>query len=594
MHPSMSHTPPHASTAYNLVIVGGTAAAVSVAISSQRSGLGLVRIVEAGSTVAFPTLVGEEQLDVGYGEAVQSVELDGDALVIATSKQIYTTRAVMVAQQATPAGWAPPLPVPKSDRVRVGEAPEHVEDQDILVIGGDDHAVELATMLVTAGGRVVLAAGGMDPTKLSPAAENMLRRLERERKATLLYRSMPDSIGDVGGFPMAYFSDRRTPDLQFDAVVLSPPTAVLGPSAIGVSAEALASNRAWFEGKGESTGPGHNVAPGWRIGLDIARACFPELDLAEPAPPAERRRRHTAAIEELRHEHYNATITKFEPTHSDLWVLRVRPDHGEASHLPGQYASLGLGFWEERIDDAEDANLDERWEKMVRRSYSISSRIFDHNGYLADDTSGNELEFYIVLVPPTEDNVPALTPRLALKRPGDRIYLGPKVAGHYTLSTVTDPEATVVFLSTGTGEAPHNAMVVELLQKGHIGPIVSAVSVRQWADLGYAEKHRALERRYSNYHYLPVPTREHDVPKRYIQDLITGDEFGKNFSVALDPERTHVFLCGNPAMIGLPEADEDGTMTFPETIGVVQLLTERGFTLDQRKQPGNVHYEEYW
>jgi hypothetical protein len=27
---------------------------------------------------------------------------------------------------------------------------------------------------------------------------------------------------------------------------------------------------------------------------------------------------------------------------------------------------------------------------------------------------------------------------------------------------------------------------------------------------------------------------------------------------------------------------------------VVQLLSERGFTLDRRNDPGNIHYEEYW
>ena len=118
------------------------------------------------------------------------------------------------------------------------------------------------------------------------------------------------------------------------------------------------------------------------------------------------------------------------------------------------------------------------------------------------------LEFYIVLVPPTPDNVPGLTPRLALKRPGDRIYLGPKVAGRYTLAPVTDPKGTVLFFSTGTGEAPHNAMAVELLRKGHRGPIVSGVSVRKWADLGYIEQHRRLEAHYPNYRYLPMPTRE--------------------------------------------------------------------------------------
>ncbi|MEZ5320915.1 MAG: hypothetical protein R2698_02320 [Microthrixaceae bacterium] len=64
--------------------------------------------------------------------------------------------------------------------------------------------------------------------------------------------------------------------------------------------------------------------------------------------------------------------------------------------------------------------------------------------------------------------------------------------------------------------------------------------------------------------------------------------------MTLDPANTHVFLCGNPSMIGLPEESEGGETVFPSTVGVVQLLVERGFTLDQRKQRGNIHYEEYW
>ena len=605
----MSGVSTHPSTAYNLVIVGGTAGAVSVAISSQRSGLGLVRIVEAASSLALETLVGEEQLDVGYGEPVRSIDVAGEGLVVTTAKQSYTTRAVMIAARPSVTGWAPPMPVQESDRVRVGELPDDVDECDILVVGTTDHAVEVTTELARRGGRVVLAAGGMDPTLLSPAAENMLRRLERERKATLLYRSVPDSIGLIGGFPMAFFTDRRTPDLQVDHVVFAPPRQLLDAQMVGLTDAALASGRVFFQGGpdeetdagGDDQAEGHGVreharqiSPGWRIGLDIATRLFPELELPEPASSIDRRRRHTAAIDELRDEFYNATITRFEPTHSDLWVLRVRPDHGDTSHLPGQYASLGLGYWEDRVDDAEDPALDDKWEKLIRRSYSISSRIFDEHGYLADDTGGVELEFYIVLVPPTDDNIPALTPRLALKRPGDKIYLGPKVAGRYTLGSVIDPAATVVFLATGTGEAPHNAMVVELLRKGHVGPIVSAVSVRQWADLGYQNKHRSLEERYRNFHYLPMPTREPDVPKRYLQDAIRNDELRERFGVELDPASTHVFLCGNPAMIGLPEESSDGVLRFPEPTGVVELLTERGFTLDRRKEPGNIHYEEYW
>jgi ferredoxin--NADP+ reductase len=151
----------------------------------------------------------------------------------------------------------------------------------------------------------------------------------------------------------------------------------------------------------------------------------------------------------------------------------------------------------------------------------------------------------------------------------------------------------VVFFATGTGEAPHNAMVVELLRKGHMGPIVSAVTVRNIADLGYLEKNRELEARYANFHYLPLPTREPGIRKRYIQDLIVEEAFAKECGVDLDPANTHVFMCGNPAMIGLPTED-NAQLTYPKPTGVTEILTERGFRLDSRKERGNLHYEEYW
>jgi ferredoxin--NADP+ reductase len=45
----------------------------------------------------------------------------------------------------------------------------------------------------------------------------------------------------------------------------------------------------------------------------------------------------------------------------------------------------------------------------------------------------------------------------------------------------------------------------------------------------------------------------------------------------------------------LPKWDDDaGTMEFPEPRGVCEILHERGFTIDHRKERGNVHFEEYW
>jgi ferredoxin--NADP+ reductase len=576
---------------HDLVVIGGNAGGLSAAVFARQCGVSRVTILEAGTAVALRDVVGPNGLDIGYGEKVAGIDLDGDDLVVTTSRRTYRTRAVLVAERPARTDWTPPVSVIDSDRVLVDRLPDHPAGSDVLVVGHTDHAVELTVTLAEEGSGVVLAAGGMDPSRLSPVAETLLNRMERERQATLLYRSVPTQIGEAHGFPMAFFNDRRTPDLQFDHVVFASGRRATTPAEVGLTDAALATGRVWFLGEPDEATDGLPMSPGWRVGRELIAAAFPDATLPPPRP--ERRRGFPEVIEELRAEHYNATITHFEPTHSDLWVLRVKPDHGSVTHLPGQYASLGLGYWEERIDDAVDPDLDDKFDKLIRRSYSISCRIFDEHGYLADDWSADELEFYIVLVPPTPDNVPGLTPRLALKKPGDRIYLGPKVAGRYTLAPVTDPAGTVVLLSTGTGEAPHNAMVTELLRKGHHGPIVSAVTVRQWADLGYLDKHRALEQRYANYTYVPLPTREDDVPKRYIQDLITSDAFATELGVPLDPATTHVFLCGNPAMIGLPE-ERDGVETFPEVTGVVELLVERGFTLDRRNQPGNIHFEEYW
>ena len=568
---------------YDLVIIGGNSAGLSVAVALQDAGLQRVRILEAGSAIAFPELVGEHQLDVGYGEPALAIDAStasngSPTISVRTAKHTYSARACVVAQRAGAEDWTPTVTTVASDRILINRLPDFAADEDVLVIGFTDRAVELTARLAAAGAGVVLAAGGMDPKLLSPTAEAALHRLERERHATLLYRAVPEQIADVDGYPMAFFGDRRTPDLQFDHVVFAPSRTAVTPAEVGLSDDAATSGKVWF-----------------LENADIAEiaAAFPEITIT-PAPTlADRRRGFTSVIDELRAEHYNATITHFEPTHSDLWVLRVKPDHGDVSHLPGQYASLGLGYWEARIDDAEDAGLDEKWDKLVRRSYSISSHMFDDHGYLTGDLDADELEFYIVLVPPTPENVPGLTPRLAVKRPGDRIYLGPKVAGRYTLAPVTDPGATLLFFSTGTGEAPHNAMVVELLRKGHHGHIISAVSVRKWADLGYIDHHRTLESRYPNYRYIPMPTREPDVPKRYLQDLISGGVLENEYGVTFDPASAHVFLCGNPAMIGLPQ-ETNGGVTYPEVTGVVELLAARGFTLDHRKTRGNIHFEEYW
>lgn len=301
-------------------------------------------------------------------------------------------------------------------------------------------------------------------------------------------------------------------------------------------------------------------------------------------------------LDALRQRHYNATVTSIQEHEPGLRVMHIAPDGPIAPFEPGQYTTLGLGYWEPRVDQAsEDFALHpELLERLARRSYSVSHSIVDNWGELAPRHT-DELEFYIVLVRPEGTHIPALTPRIFALGPGDRIYMGRKFTGRYTLSGV-DPTDNVIFLSTGTGEAPHNQMTAKLLRDEHQGRILQVVCVRHWSDLAYLGRHRMVEGRFNNYRYVPLTTREpeNNGNKVYIQDLLDSGGVEEALGVSIDASNTHFYLCGNPQMIGLPKWRDDGTLEFPATRSVCEILTESGFTLDHRRERGNVHYEEYW
>jgi ferredoxin--NADP+ reductase len=305
-------------------------------------------------------------------------------------------------------------------------------------------------------------------------------------------------------------------------------------------------------------------------------------------------------IAELRRQHYNASVAGLRKVHSDLMMIRVRPDFARPTHHPGQYTSLGLGYWEPRAPGCAEEHLAPEAEgRLIKRAYSISCPVLDDQGRLLDLAATDWLEFYVVLVRSTGEGEPAaLTPRLFMLREGDRMFMAAKITGHFTLDPV-QPGDTVLFLSTGTGEAPHNYLLWELLRRGHPGRLLAACCVRYQRDLGYLATQEELMRRYPHYTYLPLTTREAlaSGQKVYIQDLITSGQLEERLGQRLDPARTHVYLCGNPAMIGVPLTDRStGARTYPKPPGVIEILEKRGFHTDEPKlrRQGNLHFEEYW
>ena len=299
----------------------------------------------------------------------------------------------------------------------------------------------------------------------------------------------------------------------------------------------------------------------------------------EPHPLAEKR--------------YNATLIDFKQITSYLGIFHIKPDFPIPTYQAGQFATLGLGAWENRVPGAqEELNLKENF--LGRRAYSISTPVFSDNGNIADPANLPYPEFYITLVldGKDEEHAPFLTPRLFNLEVGDRLSMVPKISGHYVLEDIKDTD-NIIFLGTGTGQAPHNSMACELLRNKHKGKIIIVECNRSADMFAYADKLQKLQSENSNFFYRQLMTREGENPMR-IQPYIEKGLLEKEFEISIDRKNTKVFLCGNPAMIGIPKFEGDYPK-FEEKGGVVELLVNKyHMKIHHGHSPGEIYYEKYW
>jgi ferredoxin--NADP+ reductase len=252
-----------------------------------------------------------------------------------------------------------------------------------------------------------------------------------------------------------------------------------------------------------------------------------------------------------------------------LIILRVAPDGWQLPKWEsGQFAVLGLPESAPRTllsdPDPDRTNPD----KLIRRAYSIASSP-DERGYL---------EFYITLV-----QSGALTPRLFALKPGDRLALGQKISGMFTLDAVPQGQ-NLVLVGTGTGLAPYMSMLRSDLQCHKDLHTVVLLGARHSWDLGYRGELIAMQRYCPTFHYIPVISRPKEELMKwsgqtgYVQDLWTRGLVENAMGIRPGPDNTHILLCGNPSMIE----------------GMITQLGTDGFVESTRKEPGQIHAEKYW
>ena len=266
----------------------------------------------------------------------------------------------------------------------------------------------------------------------------------------------------------------------------------------------------------------------------------------------------------------NAVVEQLVEVAPGLMVLRVVPDGWELPDFkPGQFAVLGLPPEAPRCRNADaDEEMPPKPGALIRRAYSIAS----------SSVAREYLELYITLV-----RSGSLTPRLFALAAGDRVHLGPKITGRFTLDEVS-ADSNLVLVATGTGLAPYMSMLRTMLPTAGGRRIAVLLGARHSWDLGYQSELVTLDRQCTGLCYLPIISRpaEEPVPwagpAGYVQDLWRDGAVERAWGFAPTPADTSVFLCGNPSMI------EE----------MVELLAAGGFREHSRKEPGQVFVERYW
>lgn len=265
----------------------------------------------------------------------------------------------------------------------------------------------------------------------------------------------------------------------------------------------------------------------------------------------------------------NAVVTQRIEVAPGLMVVRVAPDGWELPEFsPGQFAVLGLPPDADRSELADSEDEPVKPGKLIRRAYSIAS----------SSKARKYLEFYITLV-----HSGALSPRLFNLQSGDRVWLGPKITGTFTLDQAP-ADKEIILVATGTGLAPYMSMLRTELTASEGRRFAVLLGARHSWDLGYHAELVTMEQLSSNFTYLPIISRpaEEPVPwtgrAGYVLDLWSSHELDREWGERPTPDSSRIFLCGNPAMID----------------DMIELLSSDGFTEHTRKEPGSIYVERYW
>ena len=229
-------------------------------------------------------------------------------------------------------------------------------------------------------------------------------------------------------------------------------------------------------------------------------------------------------------------------------LYSIKVNAPEVNFIAGQYTKLSLSINNEEI----------------ARPYSFVN-------------SPNEefLEFYSVSVP----NGP-LSSALQVLKKGDNVNVGPNGNGFLILKEIPDIE-NIWMLATGTAIGPYLSILKTRDSWSKFKTVVLVHAVRYEKELTYQNTIEDIKKEYGDrFIYVSYVSRENTNSslKGRIPQGIKDGSLEKKANVIINPNNTHVMICGNPEML------KDTSVE----------LKKIGLKKHRRNSPGHITTENYW
>jgi putative YpdA family bacillithiol system oxidoreductase len=234
---AMSHLikkiPASAGSGYDVIIVGAGPAGISASLEAKRRKLKFLTLEQdtlGGTVASFPRqkivmtnpmnlpihgkvklyqtsktellelwnkVLSNNNLTINVEEKVNSIHRKKSQFKISTSKGEYTTSGVLLAIGRK--GSPRKLGVPGEQKEKVAYRllePELIHNNDVLVVGGGDSAIEAAMLLAEENNRVTISYRSETFSRLKPKNLEKIKRANESKKIQILFNSNVKEILD--------------------------------------------------------------------------------------------------------------------------------------------------------------------------------------------------------------------------------------------------------------------------------------------------------------------------------------------------------------------------------------------------------------